>query len=271
MYAGRRNSNPPTAEAVEAPLGPRAMAVIGASVDGTIIRPDCRPAATASPPRVTLTRPTPRTSSWHRRKQAIWSPTTSNTQVLSGAACGIVVPPEKERHVLRRPAVPPSGQMSTRMLHHRRGRRIASVVVIVAVLCTGVSLAPSALADPADNFRDAVASLRGAASCGPLVYHPVVEQAAEIVNRSTDAYLDQAARVVPIGDPLPVLKDLGYGGNKAKLLSGASRNDDADAIKGVIIQGYAAIPDCTYTDFGVNVKRNETSGYFLTSLVLAGP
>ena len=149
-------------------------------------------------------------------------------------------------------------------------RAVAGAVLAVsAVLAAGAMLAPSALADSVANFRDAVASLRDGTSCGPLRYNPVVEQVAETINRSTDQYIDHDATQVPIIDPLPGLNELGYGSNKAKLLSGAGRTD-ADAIKGALLEGYSALPDCSYTDFGVSVRRNETSGYVLTSLVLAG-
>jgi hypothetical protein len=172
-----------------------------------------------------------------------------------------------ERH-LRRSVVPLRSQVSAWILG-RRGLWFATVMVMVTVLSASLSLASSALADPAANLTDAVASARGGVSCGPLRYNPVAQQAAEISNRSTDDYLNHTATRVPITDPLPGLKDLGYGGNKAVLLSGAAKND-ADSIKGVLLEGYAAIPDCSYTDFGVSFLRNQTSGYSLSSLVLAG-
>lgn len=146
----------------------------------------------------------------------------------------------------------------------------ASAPVVTAVLSAVISLAPSALADSAANFKDAVASARGETACGPLRYNAVVEQAAEVINRSTDDYLNHAATHVPIDDPLKGLKDLGYPGTRAILLRGNSRSE-ALAIKGALLEGYVAIPDCSYTDFGSSVRRNEATGYFLTSLVLAGP
>ncbi|MCV7246541.1 hypothetical protein H7J83_28140 [Mycobacterium mantenii] len=130
-------------------------------------------------------------------------------------------------------------------------------------------LAPPAVADSVVVLQDAVASLRSGTSCGPLRYSPVVEQAADIVNKSTSDYLDNNATHVPIADPLPGLKDLGYGGNKAVLLQGAHKNE-ASAIKGALLQGYNAFPDCSYTDFGASIVRNENTGYNLVSLVLAG-
>lgn len=170
--------------------------------------------------------------------------------------------------MLRRSVIPPDSHMSAPILREC-GPWMASALVIVMVLSTGLSLAPSALADPTANLRNAVASARGGTSCGPLRYNPVVEQAAEVINRSTDDYLNHTATRIPILDPLEGLKDLGYGGTKAYLLQGADRSD-ALAIKGALLEGYAAIPDCSYTDFGVSARRNETTGYNLVSSVLAG-
>ena len=144
---------------------------------------------------------------------------------------------------------------------------IASLLV-VTVLVAEVSLAPSTHADPAANLADALASARSGTSCSPLRYNKVVEQVAQIINRSTDSYLNQAAPRVPIAEPLEGLKDLGYGGTKAYLLQGADKNESV-AIKGALLEGYATIPDCSYKDFGVSMLRNETTGYNLASLVLA--
>ncbi|WP_232066525.1 hypothetical protein [Mycobacterium parmense] len=138
------------------------------------------------------------------------------------------------------------------------------------VLAASLVLAPSAVADPEANVRDAVASARSGTSCGSLRSNAVVEQVAQIINRSTDDYLNHAATRVPVLDPLEGLKTLGYSGTKAYLLSGAAQND-ADAIQGAVLEGYAALPDCSYTDFGLSLRRNDTTGYHLVSVVLAGP
>lgn len=163
----------------------------------------------------------------------------------------------------------PFGDHSLASIRSPRRMPIRTAVVIALVFSGGIVLTPSALADSVANLKDAVASARGGTSCGPLSDNPVVEQAARIINQSTDDYVEHTARHVPITDPLPGLKDLGYGGDKAVLLQGA-RPNEADAIKGMLLEGYAAIPDCSYTDFGVDVRRNETTGYSLISVVLAG-
>ncbi|MGH3643810.1 MAG: hypothetical protein ACRDUX_32845 [Mycobacterium sp.] len=130
-------------------------------------------------------------------------------------------------------------------------------------------LTPSALADSVANLQDAMATARGGTSCQPLSYNPVVEKAAGIINQSTDDYINHISTYQPITDPMPGLKDLGYGGNKAVLLQGALSNE-ADAIKGALLQGYAAIPDCSYTDLGIDVRRNEATDNILVVYVLAG-
>ena len=122
----------------------------------------------------------------------------------------------------------------------------------------------------APDLQGAVASLRSDASCKPLHYDPVVEQAAEIINRLTDDYVNHTARQEPVADPVPGLKDLGYHGNKGTTLQGAAK-DDAEEIKGMLRRGMGLFPDCSYTDFGISLRRNETTGYTFTSLVLAGP
>lgn len=182
----------------------------------------------------------------------------------------------KEKQVLKQPVRASDSSMPART--RRRGARWTPWLgVIMTVGCSGVALAPpSALADSAADFRDAVASARSATSCGPFKSDPIVEQVAKVMNRSTDDYVIHNATDVPIDDPMPGLKALGYGGNKAAALRGAAKTE-AEAIHGAIVEGYAAIhgppalTDCTYKDFGASVQYNEMKGYYLTSLVLAGP
>jgi anti-sigma factor RsiW len=171
--------------------------------------------------------------------------------------------------VLGRLVFPSKGRMSV-PTHRRGGSWTASAVVIGTVVSTGMSLAPAAYADAVANLKSAVEAARDGASCGPLRYNPVVEHTAEIAVRSTDEYIEHSATALPLSDPLPVLKDLGYAGSKTMLLSGHG-SEEADAIKGVLIEGHAAIRDCSYTDFGVSVRLNETTSYSLASAVLAGP
>jgi hypothetical protein len=124
------------------------------------------------------------------------------------------------------------------------------------------------MADSADSLRAAVAAARGAA-CGPLQSDPVIDQAAGDVNETTDKWINNAARAVPETDALSLLKDLGYGGSKAAILSGAATTD-ANSIKALLLQGYTKIPDCSYTAFGVSALYNAKKDMILTTVVLAG-
>lgn len=146
-------------------------------------------------------------------------------------------------------------------------RGLAAVGVTIV---TGVLLAPAAHADPTAQLTSALVQARAGSSCPALRFDPLAEQAAAKVNQSTQEYLDHAADQVPITDPLPGLKILGYGGSKATLVQGAALNA-ADSIKALLLLGYNKIPDCSYTDYGANMQYNEGSGYLLTAVVLAGP
>lgn len=149
--------------------------------------------------------------------------------------------------------------------------RVTVLVLMLAAVVSGtVSLAPSARADLASDLRDAVTQARAGSSCGPLHPDPAADRVAAVVNKSYSDWLDHTATYPPITDPMPGLRELGYRGNKGKLLGGVTKKNRADAIKGVLLEGHAAIPDCSYTDYGVNMSRNEASGYSLAMLVLAG-
>jgi hypothetical protein len=160
------------------------------------------------------------------------------------------------------------GRRPASMIHRFRPS-IRSAALLVTTLFAAVVPAPPARADSLDTAKNAVVSLRDGTSCAPLRDNPLVEQAADVVNRSTDDYLDHTATRIPIEDPLPGLKDLGYGGSKAIALFG-SHSNPADALKGALLEGYAAIPDCSYTDFGLSMLRNKSTGYMLVTIVLAG-
>ena len=147
---------------------------------------------------------------------------------------------------------------------------IALAMAVATAFAANVFQAPSAKADFADNLRDAVMQAREGASCGPLRSDPLADQTAEIAARSTDTYLDHNARVVPVSDPLPILKDLGLNAGKAKLLQGAGKTE-ADAIKAILITGYKDFPDCSYTAYGTRaLPYSDTNGWFLAAVLLAG-
>ncbi|WP_156174099.1 hypothetical protein [Mycobacterium nebraskense] len=100
----------------------------------------------------------------------------------------------------------------------------------------------------------------------------MLNEVAQRANGETQSYIEHTARFEPFEDPMPVLRDLGYKAGKAKLIPGYG-DIEAKAIRGVIVHGWQAIPDCTYTKYGVNVLDNPEGmhgGYVLAALVLAG-
>ncbi|QLL08710.1 hypothetical protein [Mycobacterium vicinigordonae] len=131
-----------------------------------------------------------------------------------------------------------------------------------------IAQAPTATADSADALRAAVAQMR-TVSCPALRSDPVVEKVAQNTNDSSIAWLNHTARAVPVPEPLPVLKDFGYSGTKATMMQGAGQIDGS-AIKGLLLEGWDKIPDCSYTDYGASVVRHEKSGFILMVVVLAG-
>jgi hypothetical protein len=155
--------------------------------------------------------------------------------------------------------------MTTRSPRPASGLAAASAVLLIL---GGTS--PVAAADSAPALSDAVAQLRAGGQCGALTHDPIADATAEIVNRSTDTYVSHNARHVPVSDALPIYHDLGGQGGKAHILLGAAETE-AEAIKGLILQGYAAIPDCSYTGFGVSMSRNADAAKVLTTVVLVGP
>lgn len=149
------------------------------------------------------------------------------------------------------------------------GHRVHLGLCLISVLfaTVGVVAAPPAMAGSADSLRAAVAATRGA-SCAALRPDPLVDQAADGINRTTDSYINHTSRTIPDNDALPLLKDLGYGGSKAAILSGAGADEGA-AIKGLLLQGWATIPDCSYTDVGVSALYNAKKDLLLLTVVLA--
>ena len=161
-----------------------------------------------------------------------------------------------------------------RALHVGRGRvtpsrrtQLGMCVAATALTFVSFAVAPSAAADANDSMRAAVAAVRSS-SCPALRPVPVVDQAAKEINETTDSYINFTARAVPATDALPVLKDLGYPGSKAKILSGAAHTF-GDSIKATLLQGFAVLPDCSYTDIGVSAMSNAKKDVVLVTVVLA--
>jgi hypothetical protein len=168
--------------------------------------------------------------------------------------------------MILRPEIPAQRGLRDRVTLPRRVQ-LGMCSALLAFTTATVAVAPSAVAHPSDTLRNAVVAARPA-SCGPLRSDPVVDQAAEAVNGTTDKWLDHAARVVPETNALAVLKDLGYRGTKAAILSGVGKND-VNAIKATLLQGYDKIPDCSYTDYGVSAQHNKSKDVILVTVVLA--
>ncbi|WP_319449705.1 MULTISPECIES: hypothetical protein [unclassified Mycobacterium] len=139
-----------------------------------------------------------------------------------------------------------------------------------AVLATWV--APTAAADATTALKSEVDSARAAAGCPPLQSDPILDGVAQRANSETDSNILHTARFIPFEDPMPVLRDLGYNTSKAKMLVGYG-DVEAKANRGVVVEGYAAIPDCSYTKYGVNALSDGDGdqGYVLAAVVLAGP
>ncbi|BBZ77273.1 hypothetical protein MANY_26100 [Mycolicibacterium anyangense] len=147
---------------------------------------------------------------------------------------------------------------------------VASIAPSVALaLGTGLVQSAPAGAEPSPTLADAVAQMRGGTSCPALQYDPLAEHTASIVNRSTDTYLSHQAENVPVEDAFPIYRDLGGKGAKVKVLLGAADND-GDATKGLLLQGFSAIPDCSFTTFGADRLWNADAGKVLLAVVLVG-
>lgn len=138
----------------------------------------------------------------------------------------------------------------------------------VAFVCVGVVTAPPAAADTSDSLRTGVSAVRGTA-CPPLRSEPAIDQAAAQINDTTDKYINNVARAIPETDALPVLGDVGYSATVATILSGAAPTEE-NAVKAILLQGFAKIPDCSYTAFGVSAIYNAKKNMILTTVVLAG-
>jgi hypothetical protein len=119
------------------------------------------------------------------------------------------------------------------------------VVKGLLIVFAGVTLlcAPPVGAVPAGELEHGMAAVRAGGPCGALRHDPLVEQAAEISNRSTEDYLNHDGEYVPVADPLTVLKDLGSDAGTATQLQGHG-DTDADAIKGALLQGHSSLADC---------------------------
>lgn len=162
--------------------------------------------------------------------------------------------------------------MSAGRTHRRWPLDISlSAVVLTSACVLAAAGAPTAVADPYPALVQAVNAARSG-SCGELKPDPAVDKLADVVNQSTFTYVNHTAENVPADDPHPtaIAKDLGIAGSKVMSLQGAGVAE-SDAIHGVLIEGFSAIPDCSYTEIGTSVLREPDSGYTLLVVVLVGP
>lgn len=146
-------------------------------------------------------------------------------------------------------------------------RHFSAAVIVAAV---ALWLAPVSAADATSTLKSRVDAGRG--GCTPLQSDRVLNDVARRANTETRAYIEHTARFEPFEDPMPILRDLGYSAGKARLVPGYGDSEDK-AIHGVVIHGWEAIPDCTYTRFGVDVLDNPEGSrgrYVLAALILAG-
>ncbi len=166
-------------------------------------------------------------------------------------------------------------RLSSSVVHVRRGRaaprrraRLGMSVAAAALTIAGVSGAPVASADATDSLRAAVPAARGTA-CAPFTTDPRIDQAAKEIGDTTDRWINFESRAVPEADALPLLKDLGYGGTKAKILSGSAANAGS-SIKALLLEGFASLPDCSYTAYGVATTYNARKDLVIATVVLVG-
>ncbi len=150
----------------------------------------------------------------------------------------------------------------------RRRARLGTCVAAAALTVASVAVAPVASADATESLRAAVPAARGTA-CAPFTTDPRIDQAAKEIGDTTDRWINFTARATPETDALPLLKDLGYGGTRARILSGAATNTGA-SIKALLLQGFAVLPDCSYTAYGVATTYNARKDVVIATAVLVG-
>lgn len=141
------------------------------------------------------------------------------------------------------------------------------ILAIATTFIVALSLAAPSLADPTADLTSSVQSARG--RCPSLQEDPALDEAAQRATRETDANIQHEAKFLPFEDAMPVLREMGYPTSKAKLLAGYG-TEPAKAIRGAVLQGWEALPDCSYVKYGANALTNDSQGYVLTAVVLAG-
>ncbi|WP_085305591.1 hypothetical protein [Mycolicibacillus koreensis] len=90
-----------------------------------------------------------------------------------------------------------------------------------------------------------------------------------MATRETSEYKNYRSSAVPFTDPIPALRTIGFTGSNAILLSGYG-DDEASALRGVMLQGHRSLLDCSYTLYGASTLHAD-AGFNLVSVVLAAP
>jgi hypothetical protein len=152
-------------------------------------------------------------------------------------------------------------------MHSRSTARLIAISALTGAMAT--MLAPPAMADTVANLTSAVDSVRSASRCPPLQSDPLVLRAAQMATQRLSDYIGHRTAAIPISDPMPALKTIGYPGTKATLVGGYGA-DEADSIHGLLLEGREAIPNCSYTQYGVSSTQDD-DGFYLTTVVLAAP
>lgn len=91
-----------------------------------------------------------------------------------------------------------------------------------------------------------------------------------MANQSTSDYVNHRSAAVPFSDPMPALKTIGFTGDARGMLLSGTGPTEADALHGVILQYQAFKPDCTFTQLGVDARR-DPAGYNLAAAILVAP
>jgi hypothetical protein len=152
-------------------------------------------------------------------------------------------------------------------MHSRSTARLIAISALTGAMAT-VS-APPAMADTVANLTSAVDQVRSASRCQPLQSDPLVLRVSEMATQRLTDFISHRTAEIPIDDPMPALKTIGYPGTKATLVGGYGA-DEAEAIHGLLLEGRVAIPDCSYTQYGVSTAQAD-DGFYLTTVILAAP
>jgi len=174
------------------------------------------------------------------------------------------------------------------------------VLSVIAGAIAPIVLAPASAADPTSHLKSEIDAARSESGCQALQLDPVLTNVAQRVAREMNDYVSYNSRGLPItneadllptgsGGVLRAMREAGYNTSKAKLLvgygdhrTGGAGDNEAKAIKGAVLEGrgFEALPDCTYTKYGLSALNDDAKGqgwpstaprtYAVASVLLAG-